>query len=120
MCFPYKVSLTCDAAYCLLLLSFQNLWQVEDLQARKDLVHFNVNPLMKRIVPLLGAFLVAEQIGNLRAAPCFNFYRFGSDPVKELKELSTAAINRYADDPIRQAALKVIDRLIVECVPVKL
>ena len=93
---------------------------MEDLQARKDLVHFNVNPLMKSIVPRLGAFLVAEQIGNLCAAPCFNFYRFERDPLEELRQLSTKAISVYADDPGRQNVLKAIDGIIAKCVPVKL
>jgi len=46
----YEVSLACDAAYCL-LISLQNLWGVKDLKARKDLLHFTINPLMKSVVP---------------------------------------------------------------------
>jgi hypothetical protein len=115
-----KVSLACDAAYCLLLISLQNLWEVEDLQLRKDLVHFNINPLMKRIVPLLAAFLVTQQIGNLVAAPCFNFYKFTSNPHEELKELMRKATSNYAEDPLRRAMLQKIGVMVDECIAVQL
>jgi hypothetical protein len=114
------VSLTCDAAYCFLLISIQNLWKVEDVQARKNLVRYNINPFMKRTVPLLATFLVTQQLGSLVAAPCFNFYKFGSDPLEELKQLISKAIDNYADDIPKQNILKQIKEQIGVCVPTEL
>jgi hypothetical protein len=97
----YHVSLTFDAAYCLLLITIERLWTIKSDDARHKLILGNMFGIMIGVLAPLAKFLVQQRIGhdNHTAAPCFCYYRFdeGTSALTQVQREMQAAIDAYLD-----------------------
>jgi len=111
----YQVLLFCDAAYCYLLITIENMWDVKFEGNRRDLVTNNLQNIMLHVLRPLAAFLVGKTYvqddETFNLAPFFNFFEFNetSSCHQQLKAECEKAVQV---DPKLQGLQLVVDRLI--------